>query len=69
MLPFDLAEMSPKVLMFLYPFLIPTAKSNKSNEIYAWASSTPVFLKKVFVDFHKSLLSTPVLTSSFPAGA
>jgi hypothetical protein len=35
MLPFDLADMSPKVLMFLYPFLIPTAKSNKSNEIYA----------------------------------
>ena len=51
--------MSLKVFMFLYIFFCPKVKSNKSNEIWPWASSVPVFLKKLFEDYQRSILSVP----------
>jgi hypothetical protein len=45
--------------MFLYNYFYPKLKEKRSNEIYVWANSIPVFLKKLFVDYQRSILSAP----------
>jgi hypothetical protein len=45
--------------MFLYNYFCPKLNEKRSNEIWVCANSIPVFLKKLFVDYQRSILSAP----------